>query len=156
MEAFLSALEGTAFAQSLRVSRWGYAAVNGVHIFGIALLIGSILPLNLRLLGVWPSVPLRALVHVLVPVAAIGLGIAVSAGLLLFSVRAREYAGIEFVQIKLALVAVGTISALALHYAHGPSLETASRARRRFHATVSMVCWIGALACGRLIAFAAG
>lgn len=154
MDALLTALEGTAFAQGLRVSRWGYAAVNGLHILGIALLIGSILPLNLRLLGVWPSVPLRALVHVLVPVAAVGLGVAVSAGILLFSVRAREYAGIEFLQVKLALVAIGTVSALALHLAHGPSLETASRARLRFHATVSMACWIGALACGRLIAFA--
>ena len=53
MEAFFAALETTAPAQYLRVSRWGYAAVSGAHILGIALLVGAILPLNLRLLGFW-------------------------------------------------------------------------------------------------------
>lgn len=155
MEALLAALEGTALAQGLRFSRWGYAAVNAAHILGIALLVGAIMPLNLRLLGVWRSVPRAALVRVLVPVAAFGLALAMVAGFLLFSVRAREYAGLGVVQIKLALVAAGTLAALALHRAHGFELEGAGRARLVGHALVSMVCWLGALACGRLIAFVA-
>lgn len=141
-------------AESLRGARWGYAAVNALHIFGIALLIGAILPLDLRLLGAWPGVPRRLLVRVLVPVAATGLSIAVIAGLLLFSVRASEYAGVGFLQAKLVLVAGGTLAALSLHGAHGFLLETASQGRLAVHAVISMTCWVGALACGRLIAFA--
>jgi hypothetical protein len=68
--------------------------------------------------------------------------------------RAREYAGIGFLQAKLALVALGTLSALALDRAHGVSLETADEGRLVGHAVVSLVCWLGALVCGRLIAFA--
>ena len=154
MEALLAGLEATAVAQTLRTSRWLYAATNTAHIFGIALLVGAIVPLDLRLLGWWPDVPREKLVRVLVPVAATGLALAVVAGGLLFSVRASEYIGVGFLQAKLALVAVGTLGALALHHAHGFLLDTASDRRLAGHAIISLVCWPTALVCGRLIAFA--
>jgi hypothetical protein len=154
LEALLAGLEGTAVAQTLRSSRWLYAATNAAHIFGIALLVGAILPLNLRLLGLWPDVPRAKLVRVLVPVAATGLALAIAAGGLLFAVRAREYAGIGFLQLKLVLVATGALAALALHHAHGFLLETAPDRRLTGHALLSLVCWPAALVCGRLIAFA--
>jgi hypothetical protein len=156
LEALLAGLEGTAVAQTLRTSRWLYAATNTAHVFGIALLVGAILPLDLRLLGWWPDVPRRKLVRVLVPMAAGGLALAVVAGGLLFAVRAREYAGIGFLQAKLALVAAGTLAALALHYTHGFRLDTASDRRLAGHALLSLACWPTALVCGRLIAFAGG
>ena len=76
------------------------------------------------------------------------------AGGLLFSVRASEYIGVGFLQAKLALVAIGTFAALALHHAHGLLLDTASDRRLAGHAIISLVCWPTALVCGRLIAFA--
>ena len=154
MEALLAALEATSVAQTLRGARWLYAAVNTAHLFGIALLVGAILPLDLRLLSCWPGVPRVQLARVLVPVAAIGLAIAVLAGALLFSVRAREYAGVGFLQAKLALVVLGTLAALALHWRHGLLLVTAGRTRLPTHAVLSLLCWPAALVCGRLIAFA--
>lgn len=154
MDAFLATLEATAPAQYLRVSRWGYAAVSGAHILGIALLVGAILPLNLRLLGLWPSIPRANLLRVLVPIAAAGFALAALTGSLLFSVRAQEYAAVGYLQAKLVLVLVGLLSALTIHLAYGLTLEGASQARVRFHALLSLGCWLGALACGRLIAFA--
>ena len=154
MESLFAALEGSALAQTLRASRWGYAAVNGAHIFAIALLIGSVVPLNLRLLGVWRSISREAVVRVLAPIAASGLILALLTGPLLFSVRAREYSGIEFLQLKLVFIAVGVLSTLALCRAHGFLLKDAPRARLASHALLSTVCWLGALVCGRLIAFA--
>ena len=154
MEAFLASLEATAPAQFLRISRWGYAAVSGTHILGIALLVGAILPLNLRVLGLWPSIPRATLFRVLVPFAATGLLLAVLTGSLLFSVRAREYAAVGYLQVKVVLVLVGLLSALSIYRAYGSMLEGASERRLRFHALLSLGCWLGALACGRLIAFA--
>ena len=154
MEALFAALEGTALAQTLRDSRWIYAALNTTHIFAIALLIGAVLPLNLRLLGVWRGVSRAAVVRVLAPVAASGLILALLTGPLLFSVRAREYSSVEFLQLKLVFIAVGVLSALALCRAHGFLLEEAPRTRLIGHAILSTVCWLGALVCGRLIAFA--
>ncbi len=154
MEAQLAALEGTALAQALRGSRWVYAGVNAAHIFAVALLVGSVVPLNLRLLGVWRGIAREAVVRVLAPVAASGLALALLTGPLLFSVRAREYGGVGFLQLKLAFIAVGVLSTLALCRTHGFLLEDAPRARLAGHAALSTVCWLGALVCGRLIAFA--
>ena len=154
MDTLLSALENLGIAQTLRVSRWGYALTNAAHILGIALLIGAIVPLQLRFLNLWSDIPRASLVRVLSSVAAMGLALAVIAGVLLFSVRAREYADIGFLQAKLVLVALGTLSAVVLHSAHGFLLKTASSARLVGHAIVSFICWIGALVCGRMIAFA--
>ena len=141
-------------AQALRSSRWGYAALNAAHIFAIALLVGSVIPLNLRLLGVWRGISREAVVRVLAPVAAGGLILALITGPLLFSVRAQEYSGVEFLQLKLIFIAIGVLSTLALCWAHGFLLRDAPRARLGGHAILSMVCWLGALVCGRLIAFA--
>ena len=154
MEALFAALEGTAVAELLRRSRWAYAAVNAAHIFGVALLVGSVVPLNLRLFGLWRAVSREAVARVLAPVAAGGLALALITGPLLFSVRAREYSGVEFLQLKLVFIAVGTLSALALCRAHGFLLRDAPRGRLAGHAVLSTVCWLGALVCGRLIAFA--
>lgn len=153
MEALLAGLEATPVAAGLRVSRWGYAAVNAGHVLGIALLVGAIVPLDLRLLGAWRSVPHPVLARVLVPAAATGLTLAVVTGLLLFSVRATDYAALPVLQAKLALVAVGAASAIALHRRHGLELRQAPAGRMAGHALLSLCCWLGALACGRLIAF---
>jgi hypothetical protein len=154
MEAFLAALEATGPAQYLRASRWGYAAVSGAHILGIALLVGAVLPLNLRLLGLWPTIPRAQLLRVLVPLAATGLTLAVPTGMLLFSVRAQEYSSIGYLQVKLALILLGILLAVMIHRSYGLTLEGASQWRLRLHAVISIGCWLGALACGRLIAFA--
>ena len=154
MEALFAALEGTALAQSLRGSRWAYAGVNAAHVFAIALLVGSVVPLNLRLLGVWRGISREAVVRVLAPVAASGLALALLTGPLLFAVRARDYSGVGFLQLKLVFIAVGVLSALALCRTHGFLLRDAPRARLAGHAVLSTVCWLGALVCGRLIAFA--
>jgi hypothetical protein len=153
VEELLATIEATPVAQYLRTSRWGYATVNTAHVLGIALLVGAILPLNLRLLGVWRRVPREALVRVLVPVAAAGLLLAIVAGALLFSVRAGEYAALGVIRLKVALIALGILGALALHRAYGLELAHASDARVAGHAILSTVCWLGALVCGRLIAF---
>lgn len=153
LEAWLTALQGSELALALRFSRWGYALVNTAHVLGIALLVGAIIPLDLRLLGFWSSIERAALIRVLVPVAAIGLALAAMAGFLLFSVRAVDYAALSLFRIKLLLVLAGGGSALTLHYVYGRLLETASRARLVQAAALSMTCWLGALIAGRMIAF---
>jgi len=153
VESFLASIEASTVAQFLRSTRWSYAAVNGAHILGIALLVGAIFTLDLKLLGLWPRVDRRDLARVLVPVAATGLGLAVSMGLLLFSTRAGEYADITFFRIKIVLAVIGFGTALIAHIRHGFLLENAGPHALRTHALVSMTCWLGALVCGRLIAF---
>jgi len=154
MEALLAAVEASDLAQALRVSRWGYAAVSGMHIFGIALLVGAVVPLNLRLLGFWPKVPRIDLLPILITMASVGFVVAALFGLLLFSVRAEDYAEIDFFRAKLLLIGLAIVSAVVIHRGYGLLLQGASQRRLSLHALVSLACWLGAMACGRLIAFA--
>lgn len=153
MEVLLAAIEKWEVAQTLRVSRTAYATVNTLHIFGVALLIGAILPLDMRLLGAWSSIPRENVVKILSPVAATGLTIAILAGLLLFTVDAQDYADATAILVKLGLIGVGTVAALILHASHGFLLRNASDTRVTVHALISMTCWIGAMILGRLIAY---
>jgi hypothetical protein len=113
----LTAIEALPVAQALRGGRWIYAAVNGAHVVGIALLFGAIVPLDLRLMGLWRSVPIRTLARILVPVAAFGLVLALVAGALMFSTRASEYAAKTVFLFKLSLIAMAAANALLLRMA---------------------------------------
>lgn len=150
--AAAQALEGWALAEWLRMSRWGYAAVSGLHVFGVALLVGAILPLDLRLLGLWRSVDVAGLYRVLGRVAAAGLLLAVLSGVLLFSVRASEYAALDLFGAKVVLIGLGTVHAAALHF--GSAFPAVPRRRRALAGAISLLIWPAALACGRLLAFA--
>ncbi len=154
--AVLAAVEGSAVAEGLRFSRWSYAVLSAAHVLGIALLVGAIAPLDLRLLGLWRQVPVDALSAVLVPTAAAGLALAALTGALLFSVRASEYAAVGVFRWKLAFVAAGLAGALALQAAARRGLAGVPPVRRAAHGALSLFAWGGALLLGRLIAFADG
>ncbi len=139
-------------AQYLRQSRLPYAAVSGLHVLGISLLVGASLPLALRLSGFWRDVAADRLSRVLSPVAATGLILAVVTGFLLFSVRAEEYATNPLFLPKMALIVVGVASAISAHRS-GLFADMAVRGRAKLHGALSISAWLGALACGRLIAF---
>lgn len=153
MDILFSWLTETGISQYLRGARWGYAAVSASHIFGIALLVGTIVPLDLRLLGVWRHMPIDSLARILGPVAAVGLLIAATTGGLLFSVRPVEYAGLGVFQVKMALVLLGTGSALVMHMRYGSKLADAPPAHLACAGVFSLLCWSGALVLGRFIAF---
>ena len=154
LDALLTAIETTHFAAFFRTSRWGYAALNATHILAIALLVGNVIALNLRLIGCWSTLARPQLARVLVPLAALGLALALITGGLLFSVRANEYSGLILFQIKIGLVMIGTVSAIVAHVRHGLWFERTERPRLGGVAAISIACWLGALLCGRLIAFA--
>jgi hypothetical protein len=144
MEA-LAWLEASAPAQALRSARWSYAAVNALHIFGIALLVGAVVPLDLRRLGLWRSLPEPVLARALTPVAAAGLVVAAAAGAALFAVRATEYAANPALLVKLTLVALGVANALLWTLRRGAAPPLA--------AALSLLVWPAALVAGRFIAF---
>lgn len=143
----LNAIEGSAIASSLRVARWGYAAVNAGHIVGIALLFGAIVPLDLRLMGFWRSVAVADLARVLVPVSAAGLVLAVATGALLFSVGATDYAAVPLFRIKLLLILAAVANALLLRRLAGPA------PRWKAAGALSLGLWLATIACGRALGY---
>ncbi|PWG65403.1 hypothetical protein [Sediminicurvatus halobius] len=150
----LAALEGSPLATALRQSVWAYPLVNAAHILGFALLVGAIVPLDLRLLGVWATEPAEGLARVLVPVAASGLLLAAIAGLLLFCARATEYAASPWFLGKMGLVGVGVANALAWRLRARRATPTArARLPGRTTAAVSLAGWLLTLLLGRLVGY---
>lgn len=156
---WLAGLEGTALARALRDSVWAYPLVNAGHILGVALLVGSIIPLDLRLLWAWRSVPLDPLWQVLTRTAGAGLMLAVVFGSLLFITRATEYAASSLFISKMIVVGAGTANALALRMVAPDELSrarsTTGKPRRRLQLAggVSLAAWVTALTLGRLVGY---
>src|SRR5687767_14370655 len=61
------ALEAAPLAVSMRTELWLYPIVEIVHILGFALLVGSIVVLDLRLLGLSRALPVRTLARHVLP-----------------------------------------------------------------------------------------
>lgn len=158
LEALLLAIEGLPPVEQLRLSTWVYPLVNATHILGVALLVGGILPLDLRLAGLWRAVPVAPLWTILTRGAATGLALAIASGLLLFATRASEYALSQLFLAKMLVVATGAANALALHLSAGVELRDmlfTDRVPRRVRAVavLSLSLWLAALLLGRLVAY---
>lgn len=160
MEPLLTWLEGSSLGQLMRASGvWAYGVVNLVHIFGIATLFGSVLAFDLRLIGLWRRVPLATLERPTLTLAACGFVVAVVSGATLLSTNGSEYVGNPFLPLKFAAIGLGLINIAAAQFL--PAWRTRSAEphgpRQRFVLRVvgatSLVCWIGAVAAGRMIGY---
>jgi hypothetical protein len=156
---WLLALEAMPVAGALRGSVWAYPLVNAAHILGVALLVGAVLPLDLRLLGAWRSVPLAPLWQVLTRTAGAGLGLAVVCGILLFITRATEYAASGLFISKMVAVGIGMVNAVVLRTlapdAIAPIRSALEKPPVRFQLVggISLAAWLTALMLGRLVGY---
>ncbi|PDS75142.1 DUF6644 family protein [Rhizobium sp. L43] len=149
-------LSATAPAVALRRSGTLYMFVNAAHILAIGLLVGTILPLDLRLAGVFRKVPVEILAPFLSRAAGVGLAAAVVTGFCLFTVRAVEYAANPAFLAKLGLIALGLLNLAIVHFGGGWKTAVSTgivRPGLRFSAALSATVWIAAVLAGRWIGF---
>lgn len=138
---------------------WTYAIVNLAHVLGIATLFGSILVLDLRLIGVGRRVPLAALSSAVVPVAATGFAIAAATGVGLLATKATEYLGNPFFLIKFPAIALGFLNAVLVRgttawRAHqARDLTSGEQRQLAVLGGISLLCWLTAITAGRMIAY---
>lgn len=151
MDALLAWLGETALAEWMQISRWGYASINALHVLGIALLIGAIVSLDLRLLGWRRHLPLRGLARLLQTVAVCGLVLAMTTGAMLFLADPSGYAGMSLFRLKLTLVVLAIANALLLNL--GPGLAGATPRHLRLAGGLSLLLWPMVLIAGRFLAF---
>lgn len=151
-------LEGTPLSQAMRGDPWLYPAVEIVHIFGFAVLVGSVVLFDLRVLGFACGIPVRPLARHLLRWAIAALLLIVPAGLLLFAAHPGELARNPAFQLKLALIAAAGLNALAFHvfpYRRVANWERDAPAppAARAQALLSILLWVGVITCGRLLAY---
>lgn len=159
IEQALVSIENLAFVSALRNSTFMYPLVNAGHILGVSLLVGGIVPLDLRLLGLWRKYPVMVFVDVLRISAAVGLALAVVCGALLFTTAAPDYATSPLFQAKIALVLLGVLNALAVgrlmkrRDIRSLPMRAPMPVVLRIGALVSLAVWISVLILGRLVGY---
>lgn len=127
-----------------------YPALEVAHIVGIALLLGSLVLLELRVWGAAPELPLRPLARLALTVTLGGFALVAASGLLMFATQPAELISNRALQLKFALVLAAGLNAAAFH-ARG-SLER-SDGLARAQTVLSTGLWLGAIVCGRWIAY---
>ena len=158
----LGALEASGLGQAMRQWLWLYPAVETVHIVGIGLLFGSIAILDLRLLGVSRSIPVRALARHVLPWTAAAFILIVPSGLMMFTAHASDFISSPVFAVKMCLILGAGLNAALFHAIVFPSVEVwdSEEMRKlgpppsaRVSAAVSLVIWVAVIACGRLLAY---
>lgn len=152
------AIAHSSLGTALRESVWLYPTVETAHIVGLALLFGSILVVDLRLVGLRRNVTLGPLMRFVLPISLSSLLLVVPTGLLLFAAHAGDLVGNRAFIVKMVLLFAAAINALMFHA--GPyraevdaAPGTSPRASTRVFAMASIVLWISIVVAGRLIAY---
>jgi hypothetical protein len=163
VSGFLTWIEQSTLGHVIRDSGpWTYPVVNLVHILGIATLFGSIVVLDLALLGAGRTrsgASLSAIAKAVPPIAATGFLTAIASGVGLLAANGSEYIGNPFLWIKFPAIALGAINAASLtRSASWRGLRTgaaspAASPRLRLMAAMSLLCWTVAIAAGRMIGY---
>jgi hypothetical protein len=153
-------LEGSALGHLMRDNGvWFYGIVNLTHILGVATLFGSVVILDLRLLGLWSDVPLAGLSRPTVRMAAAGFCVAAIIGAGLLATKATEYVGNPFLFVKFPAIALGLLNVALVHRtsawrAHF-TRELSQTERRQLAAMggTSLLCWLTSISAGRMIGY---
>ena len=150
-------LENTWIAQTISTSIWLYPALESTHYVGLALLLGGIMLIDLRLLGVARSLPLRTMIS-LVPWVWAGFIINAATGTLMFIYGATSFGTNPSFQLKMVLMVLAGINALLFTIAAARSGDQWVSTDRtpvavKAIATMSLVFWVGVMTAGRWMAY---
>jgi hypothetical protein len=149
----------TPLSIAIRESIWVYPILNVLHCVGIFLVAGTIVVVDLRLLGFgMRRSSISSVIEQVLPWTLGGFGFMfITGSLLAWSEPVRLYRSIFF-PWKLLFLAVAGLNAFFFHYGvyRGVgSWDTASLtpARARFAGALSIICWICVIAAGRAVGY---
>jgi hypothetical protein len=154
----LGALESSGLGQAMRQWLWLYPGVEVVHIVGIGLLFGSIVVLDLRLLGFSRSISVRRLARHVLPWTAGSFLLIIPSGLLMFTAHATEFIASPVFVLKMTLIMTAGLNAALFHTITWPAADAWDSGgmpplSARAAGAISLVLWISVIACGRLLAY---
>ena len=152
-------LEGLAWTTAIRESAWGYPIIETAHVASIVFFAGLVIVMDLRLVGLaFTHAPLTQIQRRLFPWQMAGFVPSAATGLLLCCIDPLRYYGNVFFWVKLGMLVLAGINALAFHR------TTCRKAARwdedprvpgtvRLAGAVSLLLWSAIIVSGRLIAF---
>ena len=161
MRDLLTWVEATGLGHMMRESGpWTYAIVNVAHILSVSTLFGSVLVLDLRLLGLWSRrVRIADLSTAIEPVGMIAFVVAVGSGAALLATKATAYVDNPFLLIKFPAIGVGMLNAGLLNLMPAwkevdvRALRAGERRQLAMFGGISLLSWLTAVTAGRMIGY---
>jgi hypothetical protein len=155
---FLQWIQDSDISTSFRESTYIWGCVDGIHVIGLCLFLGPLLFWELRLFnrGVRSATPAETWAR-LSPWIFVGFVIMVISGITVFCGEPVRYWASVFFRVKLVLLALAGLNALAFHYGMGKKLvqwDTMPLPRSAHYVGIaSITLWVLIMFCGRLIAY---
>jgi hypothetical protein len=138
------------FFAALKSSVWAYPALEVVHLCGIALLLGNLVLLEMRVFGRGGALEVKALASLSLGIAAVGFSLAVASGLLMFASQAAELLTNRAFTLKMLLLMLAGCNAA---WFHGRGSLAKLDGVARLQMVLSSLIWLAVLVCGRWIAY---
>jgi hypothetical protein len=154
---FLEWLQNTPLAIFVAETLWAYPLLETLHTLGMAMLLGTLGLINLRVLGYKSALYLPGTKDLL-PVAWVGFTVNAASGILLFTSDAVNFFSSNTFRVKIALIVLAGINAAILSrriYADGGEAFAtgAGNSTVKLLAGSSLVFWVVAVICGRIYAY---
>jgi hypothetical protein len=152
-------LEDSGLAENIRENDTLFPSIESVHVIAICLVVGSILVLDLRLLGLASTGrPVSRLASAVLPVTWGAFAIAASSGFLLFISNAAKYLANGYFVAKMVLICAAGLNMIVFHAVSARDLPNWEKQalpprRARLAGALSILLWIAVVACGRWIGF---
>ena len=135
---------------TLKSHVWAYPALEVVHIVGIALLLGNLVLLELRVFGRGAALPVKDLARLSLSVALCGFGLVAASGLLMVATQPAELLSNRVFTLKMLLLMLAGCNAA---WFHGRGSLARLNGLARAQMLASTVVWLAVVVCGRWIAY---
>ena len=154
---FLVSLEQSRFSVWVRESGslLAFPTILLLHTYGMAVLVGIVVVIDLRILGFAPALPLAPLEKFLLMLWVAFWINAVTGTILLLADATTKMTNPDFL-VKMVFIALGVIVQRMIEKRVFQKEQTADRpspANARMLAVASLICWLGAITAGRLLAY---
>jgi hypothetical protein len=158
LEQALTRLQDLSLPTQIRESDWMFPTIETVHVFALVLVVGTIMTVDLRLLGVANKErPFSQVASEMLPWTWVAFSIAALAGMLMFSSKALTYYGNIPFRLKMVCLLLAGINMVLFHWLGTRHLEAWDHGRpplaAKFAGGASLLLWTTIVAAGRWIGF---
>lgn len=157
--ALLESLQYSDLAQWVNTGGATYPIVESLHVLAVAMVFGTILIVDLRLLGVASTNrPFTRVAHDLLHLTWIGFALAVTSGVLLFLPNATSIAINVSFQVKMALLVLAGLNMFVFEFVTARDVKNWDTTEpppnsARIAGLLSILLWAAIVVFGRMIGF---
>jgi hypothetical protein len=159
LQEFIAYFEDSGLADNIRENDLLFPLIESVHVLSICLVVGSILMVDLRLLGLASiNRPVSRVSNGILPLTWSAFAVAVASGFLLFISNATKYLANGYFVAKILLICAAGLNMAIFHAISARDLpkwenEKALPRQAQLAGGLSILLWVSVVTCGRWIGF---